>query len=208
MTINLSLNPIHWNIRYSPGMPLHPSVDGTGWKFSFPVDTGHSCPAAPTQPPNYNISSCHHVDYVTTPFYTNLNGHQSISMTFSITGIDPIFDYHTASNNTGTTPATVRFLIERTSDAALNHPTYRWWSNPISFPLALTTDTVLTTPLDPSQWSDVNGQYGTMALSGFQDCLRHVGNLGMTFGGGSFFGHGNYLTSGSADFILTNFQID
>lgn len=206
MTISLAANA--WNIRYSPKMPVHPiALVGGGWTFAFPVAPAGACPAPATQPPNYNISACPHVDYVTTPYTKALVG-SSISMTFGVTGDNPVFDFHTAPNNTGSTPATVRFLIERRNDAALNQPAYRWWSNPLSVPLALGGPTTLLVPLTPEEWSDMDGQFGTAELAGFEDALENVGNIGMTFGGGSFFGHGVYLTAGSADFNLTAFEIN
>ena len=212
-TIHLPLTASHWNIRYSPGMPIHPTTAGSSWKFSFPVDTGHHCPAADTQPPNYNQSACHHVDYVTAPYTTSILNKTSLSVTYEVTGVNPMLDYRTQFENdqTNTLGHTVRLLIEHTNDSSLRNSTYRWWSNPLHIDLDADMNQgskTLTVSLDPSQWSDVNGQFGNTQLSGFHDALQHVGNLGMTFGGGYFFGHGLFLSSGSADFTVTDYQVD
>lgn len=205
--MTISLSPNNWDIRYSPKMPLHPSVAKSGWMFSFPLAPAGVCPAPPTQPPNYNISACPHVDYVTTPYTKSMAANTSVSMTFVVAGVSPVFDFHTAADNLGATPATVRLLVEQQGDYFLDNPTYRWWSNPLSVPLTIGGPTTLLVPLTPDQWSDVNGLFGTAELAGFQAALKNVGNVGMTFGGGSFFGHGVYLTSGSATFNLTDFTV-
>lgn len=205
--MTISLAPNVWNIRYSPKMPLHPAaLAGGGWTFAFPVAPAGACPAPATQPPNYNVSNCPHVDYVTTNYNRAVVG-KSITMAGSVTGNNPVFDFHTASDNTGLTPATVRLLIETRGDGLLINPEGRWWSNPISFPLALGAFSI-TVALTPDQWSDVDGQFGTADPAGFASSLKDCGPLGMTFGGGSFFGHGVYLTAGSANFNLTAFEIN
>jgi hypothetical protein len=54
-------------------------------------------------------------------------------------------------------------------------------------------NTTLAVPLTPDQWSSVFGRFGKQnatTLNGFQDVLGNLGHVGMTFGGGCFFGHG------------------
>ena len=43
--------------------------------------------------------------------------------------------------------------------------------------------------------------------SGFKELLGKMGNIGLTFGGGCFFGHGVNVSGGSAKFIVTGFAI-
>jgi hypothetical protein len=73
------------------------------------------------------------------------------------------------------------------------------------------TGATVTVPFTADQWSDVNGQLGssTAALTAsFQDALSKIGAVGLTFGGGCFAGHGVYLDSGSATFVVTGFALN
>jgi hypothetical protein len=66
-------------------------------------------------------------------------------------------------------------------------------------------------PLSPGSWSSVFGASGTAsaeATAGFADTLRNVANVGMTFGGGCFAGHGAYVSSGTATFYLVRYVIN
>ena len=68
----------------------------------------------------------------------------------------------------------------------------------------------LVAPLDPAQWSSVLGKRGTdgaAARHGFEAGLAQLGNVGMTFGGGCFFGHGVFVTGGTARFITTEYVV-
>jgi hypothetical protein len=83
------------------------------------------------------------------------------------------------------------------------------WSNPIAQPLAVGRRT-LTVPVAPSQWSSVLGKVGNVdgvARAGFESAVRNVSSLGLTFGGGCFFGHGVNVQGGTARFVLVNYEI-
>ena len=43
---------------------------------------------------------------------------------------------------------------------------------------------------------------GTDIPSGFMGALENIGRVGMTFGGGGAFGHGDNVTAGSSKLIL------
>ena len=66
----------------------------------------------------------------------------------------------------------------------------------------------LTIPLSGDNWSDVYGVTGAADPTGFAAALAHAGPVGMTFGGGCFFGHGAYVTSGAATFVLKSYVIN
>ena len=87
----------------------------------------------------------------------------------------------------------------------------RWWSNPVSFTLASGTAT-LSVPLQPDQWSDTYGQEGDSSPTTekeFAEAIANVNFIGMTFGGGCFFGHGVNISGpgATAQFILKSFTI-
>ena len=206
----ISLLPSSWQIRYSPGLPSTPSAhSGGGWQFDFPLNTPGSCPAPPTSPPNFNVSACKHVDYVTTPTSGPLTA-KAVTVTFNVVGKSPVFDYHTAPNNTAVGGSiTTQLLLEHSGDSALNTINYRWFSvSKVSIPNADSFSQTLNIPLTPDQWVNVNGQLGSSSpelTKAFNDTLANIAAVGLVFGGGFFAGHGAYLNSGSATFVVTNF---
>ena len=50
------------------------------------------------------------------------------------------------------------------------------------------------------------GHKGSSLIQGFQAAAADVQAIGLTFGG-CFFGHGAYVASGSARFIMTGFSV-
>ena len=191
-----------WRVQYSPSMPADPTAGGPGvWYLDFPSD--------PNYPACIDQGNCDSLNYVTTSF-SGPTAH-SVSMTFQIltTGV-PTFNYKLGSDNTCATPATVRLFLERKNDD-FSQEFYRWWANPIGYELQATpADVTLTVPLTPDQWSSVYGKagsYDAAALAGFQDALRNLGHIGMTFGGGCFFGHGVNVSGGTARFALMSYTI-
>ena len=182
-----------WDIRYSPGMPEHPERDGKGWRFSFPqydgaLPCGVICPS---------------VGYVTTRAAAPLNG-LSIAITVEITG-PGIFEYRLDPDNTCWRPAAVRLFIQRRDDDD-SQDSYRWWSNPAAINLRQ-GDHSLDVPLTPDQWSNVLGEKGDVVREEFYAALENVESIGMTFGGGCFFGHGVNVSGGPATFVVKKLEI-
>jgi hypothetical protein len=62
----------------------------------------------------------------------------------------------------------------------------------------------MTVRLSPDQWTNVKGERSEPGLA---EMLKNVGNIGVTFGGGCFFGHGVNVSGGSARFIMTSFEL-
>ena len=199
---SFTLRPSQWYLQYSAGVPDHPVADGAGWSFDFPV----------YDHPSMNCNedrSCGHVNYVTTPVNAAITA-AGLTMTFRIetTGA-PVFQYALNPNNTCTNPAAVRLFIQRQGDTMeVDHEFYRWWSKAAA---KLTAGTAtLTVPLMPDQWMSVLGKAGNLdqiATAGFRAALQNVGNIGMTFGGGCFAGHGVNISSGTARFSLTSYRL-
>ena len=216
----VSLDPNLWAIRYSPGMPPKPSAaPGGGWQFNFPVNAAGVCPAPNTTAPNYDVSPCLHVDYVMTPYTVPIIG-SSISMTYSIVAAPgTVFNARTQYGNTcvdnsGDMPTFFSLFIEHAGDQNLSTNYWRWWSYGkagFQWNLRPTEGTVtVTVPLVLANWSTVYG-YDTSATAqaGFADTLANMGNIGMTFGGGCFAGHGAFLDAGGvASFTVTRFRIN
>jgi hypothetical protein len=186
-------------------MPSRPTAGGSGaWYFDFPTDSNY--PACISNP---NVN-CNSVNYVTNSYSGSAT--HSVTITFQIltTGV-PTFNYVMETDNTCTsTPATVRLFLERRNDD-LSQEFYRWWANPTVYDLQATSgDVTMTVPFTPDQWSSVYGKLGSQdatTLAGFQDALSNLGHVGMTFGGGCFFGHGVNISGGTARFALISYTI-
>jgi hypothetical protein len=202
-----------WDIRYSTGYGAHPTAMPGGWSIPFNIYTPKNGKACENILNSQGYSICPSVNYITVPYFTGITG-SSISMTFSIAaGSTTVFDWHTNPDNTACAePATVRFMLEHTGDSALTDIQYRWWSWDVSYVLEATPGSVtITAPLLPAQWSNVNGQNGSLNATteaGFASVLAHPGAIGMTFGGGCYYSHGVFIDSGDATFMLTNFRIN
>jgi hypothetical protein len=190
-----SLKASDWDIQYSPGMPSHPSpaMDG-GWYFDFPTLPGTS------------------VNYVTTNYRSSgPRTFASMTIVVSTTG-NPVFSYQLGDpGNICSTPAHVRLLLQRRDDD-LTQEYYRWWSNAVSYELAATVDNpvTLTVAITPDQWTSVLGKQGDQdsdSLAGFRSAMNDLGRVGMTFGGGCYYGHGVEVSNGSARFTLLKYSI-
>jgi len=187
----VSLNARTWDIQYSVNTPRHPSsLKGmSGWSFDFPGAGGY-------------------VAYVTTPYATSIANAATVSFTaqtVATSGV-PSFNYQTEPENTCTFPAHARVYLEH-ANIDWNNPSHRYWSNPIAFELDTYGPGTFSTSLTAEQWSNVNGVFGSSDLPGWIDLVNNIGRVGLTFGGGCFFGHGVYVTGGTARFVLTNYSI-
>ena len=132
---------------------------------------------------------------------------KTVTATYTITGTGP-FSYYgqgTPSNPCGT-PASVRLYFQ-TSNAGGFDPANYWWSNPGgSQVLQVSVNTVtVSAQVSPDQWSDWNGQAGTVALVGFVAAEAHVTDIGLSFGGGCFFENG--VGAPDATFTLISYTV-
>ena len=139
-------------------------------------------------------------------------GHMQIVYSVAVTG-SPVFDYRTNPNNTCGMgyPGTVRLFIQRAGDnmsGAGAYQQYRYWAVAGFKELAPGLFTV-DAPLDPAQWSDVYGALGSANPTLFAAAVANAGRIGVTFGGGCFFGHGviNSGLNSSATFTINGFSI-
>lgn len=207
----------------SQGNPVAPDMEfGAPASFSQPVLTGDLSLTAKRwktlrklSPRLTNVGSSLAFDFGSTInkaqyyIYTNLPPGgvvNSLTVTGRIeTTGTPIFDWHTETGNTCEgTPATARPFIMVNNDFSSEFG--RWWSNPAAIALRDGTYTI-TVPFTPDRWSSVYGKFGTQAPTEFDWSLSHASQIGLTFGGGCFFGHGVFVPSGTARFVLESFQV-
>jgi hypothetical protein len=103
--------------------------------------------------------------------------------------------------------ATVRLYFQTKSPASFAETDY-WWSNPVSLPLnGLTTPTPMSVPLNPANWSDFNGHFGIdpTYTAAFNEAVKNVTSIGLSFGGGCFFENGVGAPTGGS-FTLWSFS--
>jgi len=131
---------------------------------------------------------------------------KKITLNFTISNAGT-FNYYgegTPSNPCGT-PANTR-LYFTTSNAGGFDYTHYWWSNPASFVLNNGSGSVTAT-VEPAEWSDWNGQSGTVVPDGFATAASNVTEFGLSFGGGCFFENGVGTTDGSGVFTLNSYTV-
>jgi hypothetical protein len=191
----LSLAAASWTLWGSSRITgTHPmALSPQGWQLIFPQYDDSVVPC-------YRSRSCQWVGYSDTPYTLPIAAGATFQAVVTITGNAPTFGFSTEEFNRPShgcsTPAKMRFYLETSNYSG------RWWSNTVALPLAVTA------PADPSQWSDVNGRFGTdpSASPTFAASLTSPGRVGLTFGGGCYFAHGVYQTNGSAAGVST-FQL-
>jgi len=180
---DLTLDATKWIFAYSHGMPDHPTQLPRGWSFDFPPQDG--------------------VHYVLTG--SDLSGGASIVVTATVT-MTPgaVFDWN-RDGNTCPTPAAAHLMIQRRGDDMVDEYG-RWWA---SVPIPLIPGTLtIAVPLTADAWTDVYGRSGADNPESFRVALASGGNVGLTFGGGCFYGHGVHVSGGNATFALSLFEVN
>jgi hypothetical protein len=193
---SLSLRNESWSAITDDG-DVQLSSDATSLFFDFPVSTG-----------NQGFSD-RTINGLMTNYVGSLADATYLTATFKVVATGtPKFNYMFESGNTCANPAHARLLFARTGWSK-GGEFYRWWANSNAYKLA-PGGAALTVPLIPNQWSSVFGKLGShdaASLDGFRSALKNVGQVGLVFGGGCFFGHGVSVSGGSAKFIMTNYGI-
>jgi hypothetical protein len=188
------MNVQAWAILYSPGMPPHPTPQkGGGWYFDFPTEPNsvHYALAA------VNMAAVSDVE---------------AKLSVATTGT-PAFIYNLQRDNTCLYPAHVRFLLQEKGDdlSGRNGKQYfRWWSNSVAYQLAPGQANLRASLTDLSQWTSVLGEKANgsaAATIGFKQAMANLGNVGFSFGGGCFFGHGVRVSGGGARFAVTSYGV-
>ncbi len=173
-----------------PPPPIQPPI--SGWTAFFgsavPVPS-FDFPAAPGS-----------IQYVVQPGTAQLG--QTISMTFQILGSGALG----VTDPADTLPPTVHLVLWENGDNLTGqgaYETYREWcgradiTNPGQY--------TVSCKLDPSLWTGVFGQ--TPSSAAFQQLLNNLYAIGFTFGGASFYGHGDYSASGTMHFQLVSYIV-
>jgi hypothetical protein len=167
-----------WKIAYSPNMPASMSGGEGNWYFDFPSQNG-----------------VHYVYKLAPPIKVG----QTITMHFAITGNGNFVPTE------GTATARVRLFLQQSGDTlTAQEPYKRWWSLP--YVELSDGEFTLSVPLSPDQWTSVFGQSGAEVPNEFNAAISKLKNVGFTFGG-TFAGHGVFVTGGNARFVLKEFSV-
>src|SRR5262245_36537876 len=176
-------------------MPDHPTDAIDGWVFSFPEGRDNCV--------SKKDAGCPSVHYVTTK-YTGIINKGAIMYVAGKIEADPdvVWNYHFEKANVCNSPARTHVMLQIKNDD-LTTSDGRYWSNPIGLTLANGLFT-LKIPVTEGNWINVDGEFNK---EGFDKLLKNIGNVGFTFGGGCFFGHGVSVLDSKAKFYVTNFTI-
>ena len=190
-TAGIPMAAASWQIRESAGMPTQPNPNaGGGWYFDFPAPPGS-------------------VHYVTTAVDMAASQNMRAVIQVRTTGA-PIFHYRLKPDNTCDVPAHARLYLQQSGDdMTVAKEFYRWWSNPTAYTLEAGSAT-LDVPFAPDRWTSVFGKRRTdsaQSEAGFKQAIANLANVGFTFGGGCFFGHGVNVSGGAARFVATEFSV-
>jgi serine/threonine protein phosphatase 1 len=163
---------------YSPNMPAWMSGTEGNWYFDFPSQDG-----------------VHYV-YKVAPAVTV---GRTIRMRFVITGNGAVVPTE------GTATARVRLFLQQRGDTlTAQEPYKRWWS--VTYVELHQGEFTLSASLSPEEWTSVFGQGGAEVPNEFNAAISQLANVGFTFGG-TFAGHGVYVTGGNARFILKEYSV-
>ena len=181
-----------WYFQYFKNMPKNPTSNGAGgWYFDFPDINGAVSYVTDT-PPKSLLPKV-----ISKPYSLKIKGKITASE-------DAVFDYKTEDFNTCVVPATVRLLMMKNMYGEYN----RWWAKE---GIELKNGAFeISVPIDPAMWSSVYGKFGNFnaeSLKGFWSAFQKKSFLGLSFGGGCFYGHGVRMSSGSARFELTSIEV-
>jgi hypothetical protein len=127
----------------------------------------------------------------------------TVTLVYSIDGSSPEWG---VSDPNDIPPATMHLFLWRSGDDLSCNgamASYRFWA-PSGVTLKLGDSQTLTSVLDSSVWTNCYGQHD---ISGFAGALEDAIGIGFTFGGQNFFGHGVYLSSGSATFKVNSYTV-
>ena len=193
---DVSMKAGDWDILYSYGMPARPIGANVGWFFSFP-EGRDKCVSK-------KDANCPSVHYVTTKYTGTINKGAVIHIEGKIEADpDVVWNYHFEKANLCNAPANTHVMLQIKNDDLIASDG-RYWGSPVGLTLVKGPFT-LSIPLTEGNWTNVDGGFNK---DGFDKVLKNMGNVGFTFGGGCFFGHGVSVSGGKAKFYVTSFTIN
>ena len=184
LAVSVGLNPNDWNILFSQNLPAHPSANDTGgWQFE--------------------LKDNREVHYLLRKASESarkamFDGGNRLEVSVKIYCPDGC----SFKDTEGKTPAAITVMVRKKEDDALTDADGRFWCGGARIIMAPGTYSV-TCLLDRSAWTNVDGQ--RPSAEAWNSMLNNLGEVGVTFGG-TFFGHGVRVNSGSAVISMLNFD--
>lgn len=132
-----------------------------------------------------------------------------VTLIYSITGSGPVWAQHPQPPPAATdsNPASLTLFLWRQGDdlggGATGKASYRFWCSQRAL-LVLGVNQTLKCRLNSNVWTNVAGVHDP---AGFLAALQNYLGVGFTFGGAQFYGHGVYLSAGSATFTINAFMV-
>lgn len=179
-----------WLLEYSKGTTLVMTADGPS--FAFPTKKQFSA-------------------NLLTKGWTGTDGGTLVITLRLVTTGAPVFQLAQGPEPCSNPPAARAFFATNDWKTTIlpEHEWNRWWSRTGFLALGSGGVFTFTAPLDPAQWSNVNGilaSRDSFTISQFWRVLLQGGRIGLVFGGGCSYGHGLYVTGGTA--VLTVLAYD
>lgn len=195
---------------------LPASADASSWKLGYYTPSPLGALSMSDAKPGGGIASFDFTDQSNTALLVTSHGAfkgtslgdlagTTITAAFTISGAAGPFTYFGEPDGCNT-PASTRLFFQTDNGGGFQF-THYWWSNPVSQTLENGTFT-LTATVEPTGWSDWNGQPGSTQTAGFADAASNVKTIGFSFGGGCFFENGVGTADGSGTFTLVSFNVN
>jgi len=184
-------------LNYYPGYTF---ADAPGGNFDFPDGSLHS------HYPAFLVS--------TQAFCGDVSG-KVVRCTFTVDcSGNTVFRYGGQGTwNNGSRPASARLFFSCLSgyDNNTTQPTNFWFNTPwVEISTNGATNTLTATLDHFGDWTDAGGPYSSAnddLVGGFWNTVSNVCQIGLAFGGGSFYDTGIAVTSGQATFRLLSFSV-
>lgn len=181
---------LQWHHVYGTGLKQRVPKVGPGFRLTIPGGGGS-------------------INYVWTESAVNLyppgkrKPTHAIQVTAAITMSAGAVVVDEQTDDPGSMPPTMRVMLCRNMYGANN----RWFGEQ-GIEIVAGSHT-LTIPLEPSQWRQVYGEYGTASNAhrkAFDDVCESSIRLCLTFGAGNDYGHGVRMASGTCQVQVTSFR--
>ena len=133
-----------------------------------------------------------------------VNANAVITITYAIEVIDGTPDFVAMETNNTPNSGTVGIMLRRSTDTSKEH--HRFWYKAPGTRVNLEPGTyTITAPCnDLVNWSSVYGKSASTVPSSFASLLANLRDIALTFGGGSFYGHGVRVYGGNIKFTVVS----
>lgn len=180
-----------WMLEYSSGTVLRFTAEGQPY-FAFPTNSSKSANLLSRDwPGNAQASAI------------------VVTLRLATTGV-PVFRLAQGPESCANPPAARAWFASRRWQSTLEprHEWNRFWSVPGFLALGGGGTFTFTAPLTLEDWINVNGHPATEQPEDFYRVLGEVsGRIGLVFGGGCSYGHGLYVSGGTATLTVVDYEV-